>query len=348
MAVYTLLDEPVLSAVLMHYDIGSLDHFEPVSSGIENTNYFVWTKKADQPVTAWVLTIFENLLETELPFFNRLTRHLYQQGFLVPAPLCLKSGCDYFFLPDLFKPEPGEKRHAEEDRGEKTPAARFGVIVPRFAGEARHDPGLEDCRQAASYIARMHLALERFPAIRTVDHSSSWFESHVCRLKTYLNEEDARMLDQAWVRYQTYIDDLDACPSGIVHGDLFRDNVLFDDGAISGVIDFYHAGFSPLLFDLAVMANDWALAADADLAVSDDVYDDSKLETLLHSYASIRPLTGIEIELWPRFLEIAAFRFWLSRLRTLHQPGYQQQIKQGNCVKSPDAMKRILLAAMAR
>ena len=108
---------------------------------------------------------------------------------------------------------------------------------------------------------------------------------------------------------------------------------------------------------MAVVANDWAVSHDKIEQLDDtfgqalqgqSVYVESKLDALMQAYTCVRPVTQTEMEFWPRFLEMAAFRFWLSRLKTLHQPGYQENIKQGDCVKSPDAMKLILLAAMQR
>ena len=343
MAVYTILDRELVSRLVADYELGELVEIEPVASGIENTNYFVWTKKTDQARSAWVLTVFENLVEEQLPFFNRLTHYLFSLGFSVPAPLAMKDGADYFQLSE-----------AELTCGGK----KCGVIVPRFSGKAKERHSIQECQQIAQYMARMHLALQNFPAIRAVDHNFLWFESRVHQLGEHLMKRDSELLEHAWQRYQSYIDKLNACTSGIVHGDLFRDNVLFDAHGISGVIDFYHAGFSPLLFDLAVAANDWVVLANYDevpnhsdaeqLSRKGLVYDESKLDAMFQAYISVRPLTQMETELWPRFLELAAFRFWLSRLKTLHLPGYQENIKQGHCLKSPDAMRLILEAAMQR
>jgi homoserine kinase type II len=338
MAVYTLLNKQMIEALLASYAIGQLVRFEPVSSGIENTNYFLWTKDHEGQMTAWVLTVFEHLPETDLPFFNRLTRHLFQLGFCVPAPVGQLSGNDTFRLS-------AELLHAEQ--------AKTGVIVPRFNGAAKPQPDVSDCAQIADFLARMHLALQDFPATRAVDHDMEWFKRRVLQLELCLNDSDAMIMKQAWQRFLGYSHQLDACPSGLVHGDLFRDNVLFDNEGISGVIDFYHAGYSPLLFDLAVIVNDWAVNhVPEDVGQqplgADNVYDERKLRVLIDAYAAVRQLTSVELMLLPRFLEMAALRFWLSRLQTLHLPGYQQQIKEGDCVKSPDEMKRILLAAMAR
>ena len=347
MAVYTELNEQAIHAILSAYEIGSLKKFAPVSSGIENTNYFLWTSASgsDLAWSEWVLTIFENLEEKSMPFFNQLTGYLHSHGFLVPAPVIDIQGRDVFHVSSNISP-------------------KFGVIVPRFKGEAVLFPDISECAVIAKYTARMHLVLEGFPIERPVEHTLEWCRDMVVLLKPSLASEDQSLLACALERYLDYEQKIAACSSGIVHGDLFRDNVLFEKKEISGVIDFYHAGKSAFLFDLAVIANDWAVNfdtlpslfsehSDADNSLDfydqkqlDLIYDEQKLNVLIHAYDSVKPLSEAEKKAWPRFLELAAFRFWLSRLKTKYLEGYQQESKTGDVVKSPAAMKLILLAAM--
>ncbi len=350
MAVYTVLEAGLIESLLRSYTIGRLETFTPVSSGIENTNYFLQTRNSSGELIDWVITIFENLQGSDLPFFNQLTQFLFARDFLVPAPVPLLSGetCFQFHYTDGALPD-------------QQPVLKTGVIVPKLSGQSEHAPDIDMCQQVAAYLAEMHLALADFPAHRAIDHSHDWFEARIKRLIPVLeahepqtsDQSDARLLALAWKRYQRYEPELSRCPSGIVHGDLFRDNVLFSNRKISGVIDFYHAGFSPWLFDLAVTANDWArlpeaLDHDGLIESFSAVYDQQKLDVLLGAYAQIRPLNTLERNCWPRFLELAALRFWVSRLSTLYLPGYQQQVKQGVSIKPPDEMKRILQAAMGR
>ena len=103
---------------------------------------------------------------------------------------------------------------------------------------------------------------------------------------------------------------------GPVHGDLFRDNALFDDGQLSGVIDYYFAGVDALLFDVAVCANDWCLVDHA----ADRRLEQTRSRAFLDAYAQVRPFTAAEREAWPTLLRAAALRFWLSRLHDFHLP----------------------------
>ena len=340
MAVYTVLDAKVISGILKAYDLGTLQRFEPVSSGIENTNYFVWSESEKHAVSQWVLTIFENLPEASLPFFNALTCHLSQKGFAVPAPQKMKNGQLVFSIQSV------ETKH--------------GVLVPKLKGAAVEFPDIALCRNIASYTAKMHVALNDFEIIQNMPHSLEWCERLVKVLRPLMPQNDGLLLMRALERYQDYQALIDSCVQGVVHGDLFRDNVLFESREITGAIDFYNAGKTAFLFDLAVIANDWAvnfeklpsLFSTNECAVKDirpeDIYDEQKLSALVHAYGSVKLISEIEHEAWPRLLELAAFRFWLSRLKTKYLQGYQQNAQAGEVIKSPDAMKAIMLAAMAR
>lgn len=348
MAVYTVLDTSAIVSILNGYDLGSLIRFDAISSGIENTNYFVWLESNDHVITQWVLTIFENLSESSLPFFNNLTVYLSQKGFAVPAPQVMKNGQYIFSI------------HVNQEQVNK-----FGVLVPKFEGSSITSPDELACQKIAIFTAEMHNALSGFSGAENIQHSFDWCRQIVCELNPLVPEDDVQVLNLALKRYQDYQALIEQCPSGVVHGDLFRDNVLFEDGEVSGVIDFYNAGKTAFLFDLAVIANDWAVnfkylpplfttnegGLDAKVHNKFDlkkIYDEQRLAALVSEYESVRVLAVSEKQLWPRLLELAAFRFYLSRLKTKYTKGYQQEAKEGEVIKSPDAMRIILLAAMER
>ena len=342
MAVYTVLDAKVISSILKEYDVGEVVRFEPISSGIENTNYFIWTKCSDRSSSQWVLTIFENIPECALPFYNDLTLHLQQKGLAVPAPQRMKSGELVFSIPRLNQI-----------------AKKFGVLVPKFEGKAEDTPSISLCQKVGRFTANMHIASSDFGGVKEIQHSYTWCQQIISELAGLIPQDDLSLLNLALERYQAYQALVERCPSGIVHGDLFRDNVLFDQGEISGVIDFYNAGKTAYLFDLAVIANDWAVnlehlpslfdkSQNEMICLERDVYDEQKLDALLSSYQVIRPFSQVEKDAWPSLLELAAFRFYLSRLKTKYVEGYQQSAKAGETIKSPDVMKVIMLAAMKR
>lgn len=349
MAVYTVLDKQNIKNILREYDLGELIRFAPISSGIENTNYFIWIKK-QEIISEYVLTIFENISADSLPFFNDLTTFLAAKGFSVPAPLKNKHGSAVFLLLldkiDLFST--------------KSEIQKFGLIVPKFEGEAVGYPTITDCQKIATYIAKMHSALVDFELEKESDHSIVWFQENISMLSDKVDKEEVALLRLVLERYKKYDVLIRQCSLGVVHGDLFRDNVLFQSGEISGVIDFYHAGKTASLFDLAVVANDWAInyemvpdifgsqAFSFSDALIDQIYNEEKLSALIQTYSSIKALTDSEQKAWPRLLELAAFRFWISRLKTKYLTGYQNDVETGEVIKSPLAMQLILMAAMRR
>lgn len=326
MAVYTQLTRSQIDKLLESYDLGELVGFSEISAGIENTNYFLDTypksggEEADKGAVRYVLTLFESMEKNTLPFFNELTTHLAREGFKVPAPVLTKQGEAIFEL-------------------EQKP----GMIVQCLSGKAVGKPKVTQCEAMAEYLASMHLALRDFPRSRPLARDSDWMLAQKGLLQqSAMPEEDFDLLEQSIFRYSNeYGSATQDCPQGIVHGDLFRDNVLFQRDEVSGVIDFYHACQATLLFDLAVMANDWAWNA------SKGDYDEGLLRAITQAYQSHRPWTDREREVWPRCLELGALRFWISRLVSYYLPGYQQHSVEGDTAKNPDEMKAILLRAQA-
>src|SRR5262249_48201323 len=133
-------------------------------------------------------------------------------------------------------------------------------------------------------------------------------------VRPFLKETEIRLLDDELdFQAQHRFPDL---PRGPVHADLFRDNALFDNGRISGVIDFYFAGVDCLLYDVAVCVNDWCLADPQ----SDPRLEAKRVRELLAAYHAVRPVSRLERDAWPVMLRAAALRFWLSRLHDLHLP----------------------------
>lgn len=313
MAVYTSLQQQDIEQLLLQYDIGMLENYQEISSGIENTNYFVTTAQDNGGSKHWVLTLFENLDHKELPYFSQLTIHLERAGFDVPAPATDRQGQAIFVLKN--KP---------------------GVIVPKLLGQPLAQPDSQACTAMGGWLANMHLALKSFSPKRPLVRDVQWARERVDRLKPVMTPDEFLVLKGYFERYQQYQPMLQICTQGTVHGDLFRDNVLFQQGKISGVFDFYHACDATLLFDLAVAANDWTTG-------SDGRYNLAKLTSLSQGYKTIRPWSDAEQQAWPYCLELAALRFWLSRLTTCHLPGYQQQSLLGETIKDPNEMKNILL-----
>jgi homoserine kinase type II len=286
MSVYTPVTEAQLAEWLRGYSVGALAALEPIESGIENTNYFVTTSQG-----RYVLTLFERLPADELPFYLELMAHLARHGIPSPAPVA--------DLSDQYLSRLNGK-----------PAA----LVTRLPGKSVARPGERECAELGALLARMHLAGRSYGAYLDNPRGPKWWRVAARAVRPFLDAQALALLDEE-LRFQSLYRFPDL-PRGPIHGDLFRDNALFDDGRITGVIDFYFAGVDCLLLDLAVCANDWCLVDPA----RDRRLDETKTRALLGSYAVLRPLMALERGAWPVLLRAAALRFWLSRLYDLNLP----------------------------
>ena len=179
MAVYTKLSKHNIEQLLNQYDIGELCDFQEISSGIENTNYFVITQLPDKASTRWVLTLFENLKASDLPYFCDLTIHLEQDGFKVPAPLKNYQG-EYVF----------------------TLKNKAGVLVPCLLGSSLVTPDAINCASVGAYLAGMHLSLRSFSQNRAVQRDLTWMQVQQEKLQAVMLQEEFKIL----ISYQRIFD----------------------------------------------------------------------------------------------------------------------------------------------
>jgi homoserine kinase type II len=280
MSVFTPVGTAELDAWLLGYDVGTATELTPIAAGIENTNYFVSTQQG-----SYVLTLFERVGGEELHFYLALMSHLAAAGIPCPSPVRRRGGSASGML-----------------------SGKPAALLSRLPGASIEQTAEDHCAALGEMLARLHQAGSIFPDHRPNPRGARWRRDTAQALLPLLPPEDAALLEEE-LRFQSlfHLPDL---PRGVVHGDLFRDNVLFDapDGPrIVGVIDFYFAGEDAWLFDLAVCANDWCVAPGGEL-------DASRTRALLRGYHARRPLTALERGAWPVLLRAAALRFWLSRL----------------------------------
>jgi homoserine kinase type II len=283
MSVFTAVTPDELSAWLKNYAIGTLVDSEGIAAGIENTNYFVTTSHG-----RFVLTLFEKLGREELPFYLELMAHLARHGIPCPTPIA-----------DL----------SDEYLGELN--GKPAALVSCLPGRPEIHPSPAHCAEAGSMLADMHLAAAHYDRIMINPRGPRWWNTTALELYPFLDGPDAGLLNaelayQARFRHQ-------ALPRGVIHADLFRDNVLFDDEQIGGVIDFYFACNDVLLYDVAITVNDWCVNPDGSL-------DADRTLPLLCAYHEVRPFTASEREAWPAMLRAGALRFWVSRLHDFHLP----------------------------
>ena len=283
MSVYTTVSEGELTAWLKDYSLGQLLELQGIASGIENTNYFVTTSNG-----RFVLTLFEKLGADELPFYLNLMAHLARHGIPCPAPMANRHNQ---FLGVL----------------NNKPAC----IVSRLVGKSTVTPNGAQCAAMGAMLGQMHIAGMSFSQIMPNPRGASWRAATAPQVLPFVNAEQAALLDSE-IALHAQPANLNL-PQGLIHADLFRDNVLLEDERIGGLIDFYFACTDALLYDVAITVNDWCMNRDGTI----DVF---RAQTFLRAYHAVRPLQMNEYEAWPLMLRQAALRFWLSRLFDKYLP----------------------------
>ena len=283
MSVFTPVSNADAEALLARYTLGALERLEGIAQGVENTNYFLTTTTGE-----YVLTLFEHIPRADLPFYVGLMDHLAHRGVDCPLPMRREDG---EMLADVN--------------------GKPSCIVTRLPGEPRMHPDAHDCREAGAILGRLHVAGVDYDAGLDNWRGRAWRESFAASVAPRLSPEENALI-AAENRYQAAIDD-SALPQGIIHGDLFRDNVLWDEEGEGGVIDFYFACDDVLAYDLAIAVNDWCTTPEGTL-------DDARTEAFVEGYERERPLEEGERAQWPAMLRRAALRTWLGRLGYNHFP----------------------------
>lgn len=316
MAVFTAVSLDDLHQWIKQFPLGSAVGLEGISSGIDNSNFFLNTQHGPH-AGQYVLTIFENLRFDQLPFYVQLMAHLAARGIPVPAPVANHDG-------ELVVTLHGK------------PA----IIVSRLQGASQLDPQPVHCAEVGRMLARMHLAAQDFalqqPNLRGLD----WWVATAPEVLPFLSAAEAALLEDE-ITYQTGFAagaTYATLARGPVHADLFRNNVMFDGERLSGCFDFYFAGIDTWLYDVAVTVNDWCI----DLASGE--LDEARVRALLNAYHAVRPFTLEENTAWQPMLRAGALRFWLSRLYDLHLPRAAELLTPHD----PTHFERILRERIAR
>lgn len=295
MAVFTTLSTQDVRSRLPDFNIGELLSLEPIASGIENTNYFLDTTEG-----RWVLTVFERLSEEQLPFYLELCAHLRGQGCPVAAPVRTKNG-------HLFSHIKGKP---------------FS-IANRLEGSSIENVTPQECASMGEVLARMHLAAKSFTLFQENLRGPQWWKTTAPIVLPHLAPDVGQILSEE-VSHQLAVfsdPDFKTLPVAACHCDLFRNNAMIvghgtAQERVSGVFDFYFAGCTALLFDVAVTVNDWC----TDFNAPDLRLDPNKTEAFLKAYHAVLPFTQTDCRWWPDMLRASALRFWLSRLYDFYLP----------------------------
>jgi homoserine kinase type II len=324
LAVFTEVPEQDAGELVRTLDLGELRELRGIHGGIENTNYFLVTEKEGQ-THEYVLTLFERLTFEQLPFYLYLMKHLARRGIPVPEPHAAASSV-----------------RADNPDGELVHklCGKPAAVVDKLRGHSELAPTVAHCAAVGEMLARMHLAARSYPRHQPNLRGLAWWNETVPVVLPHVDAAQAALL-KSELAFQNHVacGSADAAlPRGAIHADLFRDNVMFEQGRLTGFFDFYFAGVDTWLFDLAVCLNDWCI----DLATG--AHDARLAAAFIEAYSRVRPLAGAERQLLPAMLRAGALRFWISRLWDFHLPREAAMLKPHD----PAHFERVLRQRVAQ
>jgi len=280
MAVYTEVTDEDLTHFLARYDCGELSFYKGIAEGVENTNYLVRTDAG-----RYILTLYEKRVNVaDLPYFLSLKQHLASRG--VPCPLPVRD-------------------RAGEALGELN--GRRAALITFLDGVSVRRPTPEQCAMVGVALANLHIAGLSFPRHRANALGPKDWPHLYTRFKDRAGEIMpglGQLIESELIAHAGGLPP--GLPQGVIHADLFPDNVLFSHGTLSGLIDFYFACNDALAYDLGICLNAWCFT-------TDHSFDHAKGRALLEGYEQRRPLTAAERAGLPMLARAASLRFLLTR-----------------------------------
>ncbi|CAM8305871.1 COG2334 Putative homoserine kinase type II (protein kinase fold) [Candidatus Methylopumilus planktonicus] len=300
MSVYTSVNIEELKIWLQDYALDNLTDYQGIKSGITNTNYFLMTAH-----DRFVLTLFEKNTIEDLPYFVDLMAHLAKNSFLCPKPIFKNNGTAL----SILKNKPA-------------------LIVTCLKGKELNKPEVKHCKAVGASLAELHMKSANFTAQHQNTRDLNWIKKTAETLFSELPQDESLLLREE-ILYQEKKNY--KLPKSTIHGDLFRDNVLFLNDQVSGFIDFYYACTDYLILDVAIAVNDWCVN-------NNGSFDEARLNAFLDAYKKIRSFNDDEDQAWNDILRLASLRFWVSRLNDFYH------IEEGELtfIKDPDHFKKIL------
>ena len=281
MAVYTEVSDDDVAAFLQEYDLGEVVSMKGIAEGVENSNYLLSTTTG-----TYILTLYEKRVKRDdLPFFLGLMEHLAERGIRCPTPI-----------------------HGRDGRALRELCGRPAAIVTFLQGMWPKRIDVNHCRKLGRAIAQMHESGRDFDLYRPNDLSVDGWRPLLEACGDRADEVEAGLAEELKteldVLEQSWPADL---PDGVIHADLFPDNVFFHQGEVSGFIDFYFACNDQLAYDLAVCLNAWCFEPSNE-------FNATKARALLQAYQEVRPFSQAEMQAIPTLARGAAMRFLLTRL----------------------------------
>ena len=284
MAIYTKLSENNLKEFFLKYNLGKLLNYKGIQEGIENTNYFIQTDKGK-----FILTVYEKRVEEkDLPFFMGLMKNLFDANFPSPEPIINKNG-----------------NYVTEISGKKA------AVVSFLDGSAKKNLNPNDCHKVGVQAAKLHLITKNFIGKRENKLSvNSWrkiykkVQKDCSRIHLNLAKTIEKNLDEIENNWPKNI------PSGIIHADLFPDNIFFKNDKLTGIIDFYFSCYDFYVFEIAICLNALCFEGQKENLS----FNVTKAKKFIDGYSSIKKLTEEEKKSLKILCQGAAMRFLLTRV----------------------------------
>lgn len=302
MAVFTPITSTELDDLLANFELSPHLEVQGIASGTVNSNYKVRCQQG-----TFVLTILEATSHTKAQELASFADHCHQHG--VPCPKLIHPSKP---LSATFNDKP--------------------VILAQFlSGESVLTPSLEQCQHLGKVLAHLHTKGTSFPIKIENSMGNAWREQTFQGVKHSLSKDEQHALAHI-IELQQRLAEL-PLPKGMVHYDLFRDNALFEDDHLIGIIDFYYACYETFVLDVAISINDWC----TQWHKATPSLDLEKVNAMLKGYQAHRPLLKSEIEALPDYCKLVCGHFWLARLSTLNQ----EKVGQGHFEKDPTEFKKL-------
>ena len=302
MSVYTILKNRDFSKILSEYNLGSLKCFKGISDGITNTNYFIDTTKGK-----YVLTIFEDIKKSKVIKYLKLMNYFSGNGLCSPEIMLTKNSALITMV-------------------ENKPCS----IMKKLSGKTVDKTNSELCRSLGVTVGGFHIHSMKLN--NKIDNSRDiiWAEKTINKIKKHISSPQLNLIKKSYKIFKNIFNS--NLPSGVIHSDLFRDNVLSRKNSVTGIIDYYYSFSGPLIYELAVIANDWCINHDGSI-------NKKKFTNLVESYSSVRKIKNKEMSQMNNAMIAAALRFYLSRLVDMIFP----KVGEITHIKDPHIFENILL-----
>ena len=301
MSVYTNLSTKDVSLLLSKYSIGTLKSFQGISDGITNTNYFLNTSKGK-----YIITIFEDITEIKVKKYLKLMNFFSNNNMCCPEIMFTKSGS----ILSTVKSKPCS-------------------IMEKLSGKTINTTNVSLCKSIGTIIGNFHTAGSKYSSKISNSRDIKWVERNIAKIKNHISKEQLDILNYSSKIFRKIFEM--KLPNGMIHSDLFRDNVLARGDKVTGIIDYYYSFNGPLIYELAVIINDWCVNKDGAINLV-------KYNSFLNSYNLERELTTVEKKQINNAMIAASLRFYLSRLVDMIFP----KVGEITHIKDPSTFETIV------